>query len=223
MPMNLYDQDPEGTFNKARAGDEESLAQIFEYYRNELRHFLRNKRMPGTEARADASDIIQDSFARALASLGRGNPTDRKSKDPEKPFSRDQAKAWLLTIVKRTCIDTNRHDCAQIRDSRKEVPNSIHPGDSSRQGIDPIDSGSSPSSRLSRKERDERLKLEINQLPSEQREAVMLEYFNRFSRNQIADSLGIDVYEVRKRIERAEKRLEKQLGIGFKKTYLIDK
>ena len=51
----------------------------------------------------------------------------------------------------------------------------------------------------------------------------MLEYFNRFSRNQIADSLGIDVYEVRKRIERAEKRLEKQLGIGFKKAYLIDK
>lgn len=76
---------------RARQGDEDAFAEIYEYYSAPIHRFI--YRMLGSAEQAD--DMTQETFIRAYQSL------DRLGQDPN-------LSAWLYRIASNACMDTLR-------------------------------------------------------------------------------------------------------------------
>ena len=76
---------------KARQGDEEAFAVIYEYYSTAIHRYA--NRMLGNQEQAD--DLTQETFIRAYQSLG------RLDSDPN-------LSAWLYRIASNACMDALR-------------------------------------------------------------------------------------------------------------------
>jgi RNA polymerase sigma-70 factor, ECF subfamily len=76
---------------RARQGDEDAFAEIYEYYSAPIHRFI--YRMLGSAEQAD--DMTQETFIRAYQSL------DRLDQDPN-------LSAWLYRIASNACMDTLR-------------------------------------------------------------------------------------------------------------------
>jgi RNA polymerase sigma factor (sigma-70 family) len=84
---------------RARDGDPEAVAALYERYRPEIEAFLRLR----TAASADAEDLAQQTFVRVLGALDRV--------DPSRPFN-----AWLFHIAKNLLRDyyRTRHPASSL-------------------------------------------------------------------------------------------------------------
>jgi len=138
--------------------------------------------------RAEAEDVVQESFLAAWRARDRFDPT------------RGSTRTWLLTMVRNRAIDTLR--ARQVR--RAEVLDEEHPvpadTDVSRTVMANLDA--------------DWIHTAMNSLPREQRRAVELAYFSGLTHVEISDRLQIPLGTVKGRIRLAMERLRTLLQPG---------
>jgi RNA polymerase sigma-70 factor (ECF subfamily) len=132
----------------------------------------------------DAADIVQESCLRALRfSAG---------------FSGDRPREWFLRIVRNTAYtmlkDRNVHAAAPLE--------SISP---------PADSEQNPERLVLRDIDIARLRTEIEALPEDFREVIVLREFEELSYEEIARIAGVPIGTVMSRLARARGRLQERL------------
>ena len=115
----------------------------------------------------DAEDVMQEVFVKALSRLN-------TLKDP------DRARAWLLSIARRACVDRYRRGA-----SATSLPaDHPAPADDADPRIDPLHAA-------------------ISRLPDDYRETISLYYLDGRNCANVAGVMGISEAAVRKRLSRA--------------------
>lgn len=132
--------------------------------------------------RADAEDIIQETFLDAL----RGLRTYRL-KDPFYP--------WLYAILRRRVI---RHRRLQARSKQPRLIRTTQDGDETGSASDPTE--------------DADLRWALSRITLERREVLLLHHVLGYGMREIADMLGIPAGTVKSRLGRARKAMAKLLG-----------
>lgn len=124
----------------------------------------------------DSEDIMQEVFLKAVTKLN-------TLRDPVR------ARAWLLQIARRMCIDYYRKNSI-TQPISDDIPAPPKPED----------------------KRIERLHEAISKLPDDYREPITLYYMNGHNCAGVAKTLGISEYAVRSRLVRARLRLHEILS-----------
>lgn len=128
--------------------------------------------------KADAEDAVQEAFLRAFSAL--------------ENVRGDNAKPWLLTIVRNTCLawrKRNRNSASTIGlEERLEEPNEPSP--------DPEEALLISSDR-------EQVRRALERLPPDFREAVVLRELEGLSYREMATTMGVPLGTVMSRLSRA--------------------
>jgi RNA polymerase sigma-70 factor (ECF subfamily) len=180
----LAEQTDEQLLGAHVSGVQEAFPELLERYRNELLHFL--IRFLGS--RAAAEDVFQDTFLQ-IHLVAETFDTSRRFKP------------WLYTIAANKARDYHRK---QKRRAAASLSAPIGGQGEDTEFIDLIASDeSSPDTPLSDQEQARMVKKVVDDLPSHYREILLLNYFQRMSYNQIADSLDIPLGTVKSRLHSA--------------------
>ena len=144
-----------------------------------------------TRNRADADDLVQETFTRAYASFGRFEPGTN-------------AKAWLYRILTNTFITSCR--------KRQHEPQPASIGDLqdwqlARAAYPPPSGLGSPDTEVLAKLPDPRLQRAFHQLPGHLRTAVYLADIEGYGMKEIADIMGTPIGTVTSRVYRARRQL----------------
>jgi RNA polymerase sigma factor (sigma-70 family) len=141
--------------------------------------------------RADmAEDLAQEALLRAFRALA-------TLTDPEKFGS------WLCGIAVRTCLDWLKSK------QRTQVPFSSL---SRERDVDGLLSDGAPEPRLDREDEHRRLLAEVEALPEECREVILLYYYEDVTYRDLAEQLGVSAATVNARLTRARTLLRERLG-----------
>ncbi len=133
---------------------------------------------------AEAEDIAQEAFLRILTSAPRYRSTASFS-------------TYLYRIVSRLCIDNARKKRPLCVDTLPEL----------------VDSSPDPETTLDLKNRDALIRKTLDALPSRQRMAVILKYYEELSYADIAWTMGVTVKAVERMLDRARKALRSSLSL----------
>lgn len=140
----------------------------------------------------DAEDVVQEAYLRALRFFGgiRG----------------EDARPWLLAIVRNTCYDWMRRNRPQeMTDSFDEEIHTV------------IDESETPDARLMREADAAMVRRALESLPMAWREVIILREFEGLSYKEIAQVADIRIGTVMSRLARGRERLQ-QLIAGEVKT-----
>ena len=140
-----------------------------------------------TRNREDAEDVVQESFLRAFSGF--------------EGLRGDDAKAWLLTIVRNTCLTwlkRNRNAAAMIG-----LEEQVH---------DPNDPSPDPEEMLLISSDREQVKRALEQLPFEFRDVIVLRELEGFSYKEIATTVGVPLGTVMSRLSRGREWLRRLLS-----------
>lgn len=135
--------------------------------------------------RQDAEDVVQESFAKAYQAVDR--------------FRGEDARAWLLAIVRNTSLNF-----IQRRRPKAEV-------EWSENLPEPADGEPGPETRLIQQARRDRVRTAIEQLPREFREPLVLREIEGMAYKEIAWVLKVPMGTVMSRLSRARKLLLEEL------------
>lgn len=139
-------------------------------------------------------DLAQESLLRAWRSIA-------TLENPEK-FG-----AWLRGIAQRVCLDWLKSH------QNRQVPLSTLGASPDRNGA-LIDLHPAPSDGIERQSELERLQIEIDRLPEEEREALLLYAYRDVTYRELADLLDVSIGTVNLRLSRARERLRKRLALS---------
>jgi RNA polymerase sigma-70 factor (ECF subfamily) len=142
-----------------------------------------------TANRADAEDLVQETYLKAFRSSGQFQPGTN-------------LKAWLFTILHNTFLNTRRH---AGRESTTADADELE-----RVAAQP-EAASNPEQILLRKTLDADLQAALDRLPAVFREAVWLRDVEDFSYAEIASILQVPVGTVMSRISRGRHLLYERL------------
>jgi RNA polymerase sigma-70 factor (ECF subfamily) len=131
----------------------------------------------------DAEDVVQEAYLRAFRFFGGFNGSD--------------GKAWLLTIVRNTCLTWLRRE--QLGEGAVTFDEQTHSPDRET---------TNPEAMLLGKSDLLRLRECVEVLPLDYREIVVLRELEELSYREIADIAGIPIGTVMSRLSRGRKRLE---------------
>jgi RNA polymerase sigma-70 factor (ECF subfamily) len=135
----------------------------------------------------DAEDVVQEAFLRAFSGF--------------ENLRNDDAKAWVLTIVRNTCwtwMKRNRNAAAMI---------------SLEQHVDdPSEPSPDPEQMLLISLDREHVKRALEQLPPEFREAIVLRELEGLSYKEIATTVGVPLGTVMSRLSRGREWLRRLLS-----------
>jgi RNA polymerase sigma-70 factor (ECF subfamily) len=184
---------------EARKGDRESLAKLILPYAPSL--YLGALRL--TRNPADAEDVRQDAFLKAMTRLEQfaGTPGE----------NRDDLHAWVSRIAANASIDVIR----KRRDGRLfslEEPNGA--GDETL-GSKVTAREDNPEERFARREMRKLMAEAITQLAPDLRQACLLRDVLQYSTQEVAERLGISAMAVRLRLFRAHRRLREKLSLAL--------
>ncbi len=143
-----------------------------------------------TANRADAEDLVQETYLKAFRSADRFEPGTN-------------LKAWLFTILHNTFLNTRR---TAGRESITAEPDEIE-----RLAVQP-EAADSPEQILLRKTLDVDLQAALDSLPAVFREAVWLRDVEELSYAEIAQVVGVPVGTVMSRISRGRRMLYERLA-----------
>ena len=190
---------------RARAGDQQALNEIFARHRDRLRRMVEMRLDWRLQARIDASDVIQDAFVEVATRL------DDYLKDPDMPLF-----LWLRFLVGERLLFLHRHHLGvKMRDARREVSlyrDALPEASSAALAAQLLGQHTSPSQAALRAERLLRLQEAVNLLDVLDREVLSLRHFEQLSRAETAQVLGITEAAAAKRYIRALKRLKDTLA-----------
>ncbi len=170
---------PAAASSRSAAFETEALSYMSALYSTALRL---------TANRADAEDLVQETYLKGFRSAGQFEPGTN-------------LKAWLFTILHNTFLNTRRDTAREsITSEPDELEHVPQPGDTQ-----------SPEQILLRKTLDADLQAALDSLPAIFREAVWLRDVEDFTYAEIAAILRVPVGTVMSRISRGRRMLYERL------------
>jgi RNA polymerase sigma-70 factor (ECF subfamily) len=162
----------------AAKGDREAVSALVQRHSRSLYSFIQRYH-PG---RDDCDDLLQETWIRALAGLGRF--------DPKKRFS-----TWLFQIALNLCRDPARRDQvrARFRKGLQEILNGTA-GVTTEEKVDAMKAMEA-----------------VETLPQEQKEVLLLRYYHGLPEAEVSEILGCPAGTVKSRLHQAIKALRIKL------------
>jgi RNA polymerase sigma-70 factor (ECF subfamily) len=185
---------PEQMLGRAKAGDQQALGRLLEWYRAYLVVLARVQIGRRLRGKVDASDLVQEAFLGAH----RDFTQFRGTSEPE-------FRSWLRQILASLLANLVRHyQGTQRRDVRLERQLSLEL-DQSSQALDRglVAAQSSPSQQVIRREQSVLLAEALGRLPEEWRELLILRHLEGLTFPEAAQRLGRTVDSVKKQWPRA--------------------
>lgn len=166
-------------------GDQGALGVIFERHKDGVFNFSYRTLLN----RADAEDVTSEVFSRLCAPHGQFSPTAR-------------FKTWLYTITRNACVDKirGRQRFGSMWFQKRETGEAVQ--------MDFPSQEDGPSQNLQNKEAGQYIQAAIEQLPTDQREALVLREFEGLSYEDIAGILRCSLANVKILIYRARTQLK---------------
>jgi RNA polymerase sigma-70 factor (ECF subfamily) len=173
-------------FSRLRAGDPEALGILFERYDSVLAVYA--NRFLHSQDRAN--DIVQDVFVRLWEERSRLN-------------IRGSGKAYLYAAVRNRALDAIKHDRMEHRWQEAFIGGGFSPsmGTPSREGDEALEMG----------ELEAAIRIAISQLPERARQIATLRWYDKLSRAEIAEIMGITVGTVNKQLTLAARAMREKL------------
>lgn len=153
---------------KAGRGDRQALDEFIGATHKDVWRLLAHLSSPDT-----ADDLTQETFLRVLGALPRF-------------AARSSARTWILSLARRTWVDSIRHDRARPLKSATEYEDAQATTPTSNSWSEWVDA-----------------RLLIDELPEERREALILTQVLGFSYEEAAEIAGVRVGTIRSRVARA--------------------
>jgi RNA polymerase sigma-70 factor (ECF subfamily) len=190
---------------RAAAGDQQALQDLFARYRDRLKRMVRLRLSRRLQGRVDDSDVLQESFLEISKKL------PEYVQQPTLPFF-----LWLRHMTGLKLAEVHRrHLGTQMRDADREV--SLHRG-----GLPEADSVSlaaqllgkltTPSQAAIKAEQRIYVQEALNSMDPVDREVLALKHFEQLSTAEIAEVLGLSKAGAGSRYLRAIKRLREILA-----------
>jgi len=166
---------------RARTGDERAANELFARCRNYLAVVARAQVESWLRAKADASDLVQETLVEANRDL----PQFRGTTEGE-------WLAWLRQILSRNAADfVRRYRGTDKRQQRLEVPLAPLPDHSSlAAGIEPRDTGETPTQQIMRLEREIQIADAITRLEPDYQEIIILRNLERLPFEEVAQRMN---------------------------------
>src|SRR5262245_21895946 len=164
-----------------RQGQRESAARLTQRYWPAIHRFCAS--YLGDEVLAE--DVTQDTFAKLSDGV----------ELPDGAF-----KPWIYKVARNRCLDILRR--------HQRSPTHNH---NIRTGFDAAQSTAGPQTRAARAEREELTRKIIESMPEEYKSVLVLKYFEGFSREEMAQTLGVSEATVKGRLARASDYLRDEL------------
>lgn len=184
---------------QAVAGDRAAMDELLGRYRDRLRRMVAVRLDPRLSARADPSDVVQETLAEASRQLSQYCEQRTLSFYP-----------WLRALAWQRLVKLYRHHVlAQRRSVGREQADVPDLSDDSAMSLaDRVAADiSSPSGHLARVDRQQRVRAALNQLSPQDREIIVMRHLEELQVDEIAAILGISVGAVKMRRMRAFERL----------------
>jgi len=140
-----------------------------------------------TKSEADAEDVVQDAYVRALRFFS--------------SLRSDDARSWLLTIVRNTWY--GRFPRATAANQTTVYDDMTH---------DRPDESLDPEALVLQRQAVEKVQRAVQELPADFREVIVLRELEGLSYKEIAAVVGIPIGTVMSRLARARERLQAILG-----------
>jgi len=196
---------PDDLLQRATAGNQEALAQVFSLHRDRLRQMVRLRLDRRLQGRLDPSDVLQEAyldFARRLPDY---------VQKPDMPFY-----LWLRFLTGQRLIDLHRqHLGAQMRNAGQEVSlyrGALPQASSASLAAQLLGRLTSASRAAIRAETQIRVQEALNRMDAVDREVLALRHFELLTNDETAEVLGIKKSAASNRYIRALRRLKEILG-----------
>ena len=189
--------------DRAQGGDGAARQQLLDRYRDYLRRMVAVRLDRRLAARVDVSDVVQETLVEAARRL------DDYLRERPIPFY-----GWLRQLAGERIVDAHRrHVTTQRRSVTLEHRELELPDASADQLVRRLFAAdTSPSNRMIRQERHERLKEALASLPQRDREVLVMRHLEQLSTSEIAAMLEITEPAVKSRLLRALIRMREQMG-----------
>lgn len=171
---------------RARNGDSQAFAELFEPLRQQLLAAIRRRLSPEIRQRIDPEDVLQDTFVRGLHSFTRFEWQGEES-----------LRRWLESIATHVTLDVVRHQ------GRRKTLRLDH---------DMMGDGAPPSRAMRRQERRERLQNSLRTLSPDHRMVLELSRMQELSIREIAERMGRTESAVKNLLLRATRKLRESFG-----------
>jgi RNA polymerase sigma-70 factor (ECF subfamily) len=152
-----------------------------------------------TGNRSDAQDVVQEAFLKAYKYFS--------------SFRGSESRAWLLTIVRRSCWSWLRSNRSHQLAFTDEDLDAELQGGATVVALHP-NSVETPESLLSDKETRSHLNRAVQNLPVHYREVIVLREIHELSYREIADIAGVPIGTVMSRLARGREALAKVVIVG---------
>src|SRR5262245_21787385 len=199
-PSNVDD-----LLSRAKTGDEQALAELFNRYRDRLRRMVHLRLDRRLQGRIDASDVLQEAFidfARRFPSY---------AAEGGMPFY-----LWLRQITGQKLIDLHRHHLgAKMRDASQEVSlyrGALPQASSISLAAQLLGKLTTASRAAVRAETQLRVQEALNSMDPLDCEVLALRHFEMMTNEEVAQVLGIKKSAASNRYIRALKRLKELLA-----------
>lgn len=190
---------------RAKSGDEQALADLFNRYRDRLRRMVHLRLDRHLQGRIDASDVMQEAFIEFARRLPQYSP------EIGMPFF-----LWLRQIAGQKLIDLHRHHLgAKMRDAAQEVSlyrGALPQASSVSLAAQLLGKMTTASLAAMRAETQLRVQEALNSMDPLDREVLTLRHFEMMSNEETAHVLGIKKTAASNRYIRALKRLKEMLA-----------
>lgn len=164
-----------GLIERFRQGDQEAFTSLFEKYRRRMAVLIHYKLSPERRSFDEVDEVLQETFLAAFQDLGQFEYRSPGS------FMR-----WLSRIADHVIADM-----ARFQNRQKRRPAELLPfrSDSNPKGAEPVDTRT-PSALLSQRESVEHLLNNLNALPEQYREIIMLAKIEGLTTEEMAEHFG---------------------------------
>lgn len=194
--MSSSDPEPpltETLIQRAREGDQEAWDRLFGAISERALLFLRLRLGNKLRQQVDSMDVLQDAYDEAWRGM------DRFEFRGHEAFNR-----WFCRI-----LENRVRMLAQHHGARKRTPEGER--EHLSRIIDRAASVEGPKTVVARRERSERLGAAIESLPEDERQVLLLRFFQEHTIDQIADLTGRSATAVRRLLGKATLRLGRDL------------
>jgi RNA polymerase sigma-70 factor (ECF subfamily) len=183
----------------ARAGSPEALGQALEIYRNYLLLVAERELDSVLQAKAGASDLVQETFFEAQRDFVQFHGA-----------TEEELRAWLRRLLLNNVANFSRHYHAGKRQVGRELP--LEPGSWSGTpgGGLPADTPS-PSGEAVEREQAEEVRRALERLPEKDRQVLRWRYEDQRSFEEIGRLLGCPARSAQKAWARALRHLRQEL------------
>ena len=192
---------------RLRCNGEVALAAYFAEIRPKLRKFVDGRIMTQLAVRVDASDVLQEAYLQARRQLPAFLQAPHLS-----------AYGWIKRICRQCLVRTYQFNIGTAKRSinREEPAEEVFRSNEQLADIRHPRIQITPSSLVRRRERTDQMREAISQLKAEDGEIIRLVHEEDLSLGEAADKIGIAYDAVKKRYQRAIKRLRQKLtGVGI--------